>query len=169
MDAARRRTDLPGFASGLSIHHDDLPVPSFCTLMKRLCNDKLWRIEFCGGQKKIWKLMRHCRLCCANDSRSSMMQILDEDYAKSMKINFYARTDDVDIRRGNIVTSQFWDVFLSIPSVFFIDPALYSPRAASALLWMEIDACQVKKKMLQVFFTSSRATFTTSQKLINDA
>lgn len=41
IDAARRLTDLPGFASGLSIHHDDLPVPSFCTLMKRLCNDKL--------------------------------------------------------------------------------------------------------------------------------
>lgn len=46
IDAARLRTDLPGFASGLSIHHDDLPVPSFCTLMNRLCSDKLWRMEF---------------------------------------------------------------------------------------------------------------------------
>lgn len=168
MDAARRRTDLPGFASGLSIHHDDLPVPSFCTLMKRLCNDKLWRIEFCGGQKKIWKLMRHCRLCCA-DSRSSMMQILDEDYAKSMKINFYARTDDVDIRRGDIVTSQFWDVFLSIPSVF-LSTQLFPPHALRALYYeWKLMLVKWKKKMLQLFFTSSRATFTTSQKLINDA
>lgn len=41
IEAARLLTDLPGFASGLSIHHDDLPVPSFCTLMNRLCSDKL--------------------------------------------------------------------------------------------------------------------------------
>jgi hypothetical protein len=37
---------LPGLASGLIIHQDDLPVPSFCTRMNRLCSDKLWRIEF---------------------------------------------------------------------------------------------------------------------------
>lgn len=46
IDAARLLTDLPGFASGFSIHQDDLPVPSFCTLMNRLCSDKLWRMEF---------------------------------------------------------------------------------------------------------------------------
>ena len=33
-------------ASGLSIHQLDLPVPSFCTRMKRLCSDRLWRMEF---------------------------------------------------------------------------------------------------------------------------
>jgi hypothetical protein len=46
MEVARRRADLPGLASGLIIHQDDLPVPSFCTRMNRLCSDKLWRIEF---------------------------------------------------------------------------------------------------------------------------
>ena len=37
----------PGLASGLSIHQLDLPVPSFWTLTNLLCNDKLWRMEFC--------------------------------------------------------------------------------------------------------------------------
>lgn len=46
MKARKRPEQLPGFASGFSIHQLDLPVPSFCTLMKRLCNDKLCRIEF---------------------------------------------------------------------------------------------------------------------------
>lgn len=46
IEVARRRADLPGLASGLIIHQDDLPVPSFCTRMNRLCSDKLWRIEF---------------------------------------------------------------------------------------------------------------------------
>lgn len=46
IDAALLLTDFPGFASGFIIHHDDLPVPSFCTLMKRLCNERLCRIEF---------------------------------------------------------------------------------------------------------------------------
>ncbi len=41
-----RKKCVPGFASGFSIHHDDFPVPSFCTLIKRLCSDKLCRIEF---------------------------------------------------------------------------------------------------------------------------
>jgi hypothetical protein len=36
MEVARRRALLPGLASGLIIHQDDLPVPSFCTRMKRL-------------------------------------------------------------------------------------------------------------------------------------
>jgi hypothetical protein len=28
-------------SSGLIIHHDDLPVPSLCIRLNRLCNDKL--------------------------------------------------------------------------------------------------------------------------------
>ena len=52
MDVALRRADLPGLASGLIIHHEDLPVPSFWTRMKRLCSDKLCRIEFCQKFKK---------------------------------------------------------------------------------------------------------------------
>lgn len=36
IEAARLRTDLPGLASGLIIHQEDLPVPSFCTRMNRL-------------------------------------------------------------------------------------------------------------------------------------
>ena len=44
---ARRREDLPPvLASGLIIHQDDLPVPSFCTRMNLLCSDKLCRMEF---------------------------------------------------------------------------------------------------------------------------
>lgn len=49
--AARRRVDLPGLASGLIIHHELLPVPSFCTRIKRLCSDRLCRTEFCNHQK----------------------------------------------------------------------------------------------------------------------
>lgn len=52
IEAARRLTDLPGFASGFIIHHDDFPVPSFCTRMKRLCNDRLCRIEFCNTENR---------------------------------------------------------------------------------------------------------------------
>lgn len=36
----------PGLASGFNIHHDDLPVPSFWTRMKRLCRERLCRMEF---------------------------------------------------------------------------------------------------------------------------
>lgn len=32
--------------SGLIIHQELFPELSFCTRMKRLCNDRLWRIEF---------------------------------------------------------------------------------------------------------------------------
>ena len=39
------------FASGLSIHQLDLPVPSFWTRMKRLWRDRLWRIEFWKREK----------------------------------------------------------------------------------------------------------------------
>lgn len=46
IDAARLRTDFPGFASGLIIHQDDFPVPSFCTRMNLLCSDRLCRMEF---------------------------------------------------------------------------------------------------------------------------
>lgn len=46
MDAARLLTDLPGLASGLIIHHEDFPVPSFWTLMKRLWRERLCRMEF---------------------------------------------------------------------------------------------------------------------------
>jgi len=48
MEVARRRALLPGLASGLIIHQEDLPVPSFCTRMKRLWRERLWRIEFCN-------------------------------------------------------------------------------------------------------------------------
>ena len=33
-------------ASAFTIHHELLPVPSFCTRMKRLCSDKLCLMEF---------------------------------------------------------------------------------------------------------------------------
>ena len=52
MEVARRRADLPGLASGLIIHQEDFPVPSFWTRMKRLCSDKLWRIEFWFKKRK---------------------------------------------------------------------------------------------------------------------
>lgn len=46
MEVARLRADFPGFAPGLIIHHEDFPVPSFCTRMNRSCSDRLCRIEF---------------------------------------------------------------------------------------------------------------------------
>jgi hypothetical protein len=52
IDAALLRTDLPGFASGFSIHQEDLPVPSFWTRIKRLCKDKLCLIEFCKDNEE---------------------------------------------------------------------------------------------------------------------
>lgn len=51
MLVALRRAALPGFASGLIIHQELLPVPSFWTRMKRLCSDRLWRMEFCGEER----------------------------------------------------------------------------------------------------------------------
>lgn len=54
IDAARRLTDFPGLASGLIIHHDDFPVPSFCTRMNRLWRERLCRIEF-WNSLKIYK------------------------------------------------------------------------------------------------------------------
>lgn len=59
-------THIPGLASGFSIHHDDLPVPSFCTLIKRLWSDKLCLIEFCKrreGRKLI--TISHTHLFCS--------------------------------------------------------------------------------------------------------
>lgn len=44
---ARLRAAFPGFASGLIIHQELLPVPSFCTRIKRLWSDRLCRMEFC--------------------------------------------------------------------------------------------------------------------------
>lgn len=52
MDAALLLTDFPGFASGFIIHHDDFPVPSFCTRMNRLCSERLCRIEFWNKKQK---------------------------------------------------------------------------------------------------------------------
>jgi hypothetical protein len=51
IDVARLLALFPGFASGLIIHHDDLPVPSFCTRTNRLCSDRLCLIEF-------WKIKK---------------------------------------------------------------------------------------------------------------
>lgn len=48
MDKLVERESLTGFASGLSIHQEDFPVPSFCTRTKRLWSERLWRMEFCG-------------------------------------------------------------------------------------------------------------------------
>lgn len=60
IEAALLRTDFPGFASGLIIHQDDFPVPSFCTRMKRLWSDKLCRIEFWKKHSNQYSiLMRH--------------------------------------------------------------------------------------------------------------
>lgn len=79
IEAARRLTDLPvdglyntfrsaairskticlnapGLASGFSIHHDDLPVPSFCTRINRLCSERLCLIEFCKKKKERFKI-----------------------------------------------------------------------------------------------------------------
>lgn len=53
IDTARLRGALPPFPpSGLIIHQELFPVPSFCTLTKRLWSDKLCRIEFCGKGRK---------------------------------------------------------------------------------------------------------------------
>lgn len=53
MDTARLRGALPTFPpSGLIIHQELFPVPSFCTLMNRLWSDKLCRIEFCRKGRK---------------------------------------------------------------------------------------------------------------------
>lgn len=46
IDDALLLEDFPGLASGLIIHQELLPVPSFWTRTNRLCRDKLWRIEF---------------------------------------------------------------------------------------------------------------------------
>lgn len=53
MEAALRLTDFPGLASGLIIHHDDFPVPSFCTLMNLLCSERLCRIEFWNNKHNL--------------------------------------------------------------------------------------------------------------------
>ena len=37
-------------ASGLSIHQLDLPAPSFWTRTKRLCSERLCRMEFCRSR-----------------------------------------------------------------------------------------------------------------------
>lgn len=60
IEAALRRTDLPGFASGFSIHQDDLPVPSFCTRMNRLCSDRLCLIEFCNETQEMVEMKIYC-------------------------------------------------------------------------------------------------------------
>lgn len=47
IEAALLLGDLPFFPpSGLRIHQELLPVPSFCTLTNLLCRDRLWRMEF---------------------------------------------------------------------------------------------------------------------------
>jgi hypothetical protein len=44
---ARRLEDLPPvLASGLIIHQEDFPVPSFCTRMNLLWRERLCRMEF---------------------------------------------------------------------------------------------------------------------------
>lgn len=53
IDVARRLADLPGLASGLIIHQEDLPVPSFWTRIKRLWSDKLCRMEFCSNNQNV--------------------------------------------------------------------------------------------------------------------
>lgn len=51
MEAARRRGDLPLLPpSGLSIHQELFPVPSFCTRINLLCRDRLCLIEFYGRE-----------------------------------------------------------------------------------------------------------------------
>lgn len=79
IEAARLRTDLPGFASGFSIHQDDLPVPSFCTLINRLCSDKLCLIEF-------WKRKEKGTLIIQNLLRSSL-QYNKKNLAFKSKLN----------------------------------------------------------------------------------
>lgn len=68
MEAARRRTDFPGFASGFSIHHDDLPVPSFWTRINRLWSDKLCRIEFCKKGEETKKDNSEKSILCKKHS-----------------------------------------------------------------------------------------------------
>ena len=54
MDTARRRGALPPFPpSGLTIHQELFPVPSFCTRMKRLWRDRLCRMEFWRERKGL--------------------------------------------------------------------------------------------------------------------
>lgn len=69
MDAARLLGDLPLFPpSGLSIHQELFPVPSFCTLMNLLCRDRLWRIEFWKTEERVrngedMHLLWHTNIC----------------------------------------------------------------------------------------------------------
>lgn len=44
-------------ASGFSIHQLDFPAPSFCTRTKRLCKERLWRIEFWNKRNINVKLL----------------------------------------------------------------------------------------------------------------
>lgn len=54
MEAALLRGDFPLLPpSGLSIHQELFPVPSFCTRMNLLCRDRLWRIEFCKAKHHV--------------------------------------------------------------------------------------------------------------------
>lgn len=53
METARRRGALPILPpSGFSIHQELLPVPSFCTLIKRVWRDRLCRMEFCREMRE---------------------------------------------------------------------------------------------------------------------
>lgn len=55
---------IPVFASKFNFHHDDLPVPSFCSRTKRLCSDRLCLIEFCNKTKQIKKIDDRRNILC---------------------------------------------------------------------------------------------------------
>lgn len=50
----------PGFASGLITHQELFPAPSFCIRIKRLCSDKLCRIEFYNMSHQADTVMQRC-------------------------------------------------------------------------------------------------------------
>lgn len=115
MDAARLRTDLPGFASGFNIHQDDLPVPSFCTLINRLCSDKLWRMEFYNEMSSSWKI------------------IVDDVYKKNQ---FYASCHE------NSWLNNFFLRLFRENNFFIASFDGESERERREKLWIEIGACQ---------------------------
>lgn len=121
------RGALPGFASGFITHHDDLPAPSFCILMNRLCNDKLCRIEFyekeCNNKSeleyKVWpnfllKWLRNClQIFDCNSSHNarhvSSSAMTTTQWYNSDGLPTYTRTEDVIVKEARLVQpSRYW-------------------------------------------------------------
>lgn len=110
--------------------------------------------------------MRHCQLSDGLNSRSSLMQIEN-------KINFMTTCPmKTHVAIFLPLTRRFSDIFPRRKCNIFIAKraeSWFCPwHEGKILLWIEIDACQVKiaGECYNFFFMR---WFTTSQKLINDA